>query len=493
MAQPEISEPLPVSLPPDGLLPLSDQINISTRSTHTQLNRLIIDRLPLALPPYTTNPSTYITGLLFIAPIYITFESAWEAILDAPNLPTNLTQAPTVEICEPSKPLLDSRRPPIVLDLGSTPIAPKALICSRTQSLLEHILIPGLLRSGRLRDDIRTLSGISEVEVEAQLDEVSQNGKLAEFITHIHSSCRKKPHILLAYAWVLYMALFSGGRYIRSSLAAAGQDFWSRPPSPVRPCLSSHNNSDYTVFRSTEFAKQSIDRSKIRRKSKSESSLSSTLPGMQFFNFTGDGDGEDLKLEFKRRLLKSEILLTNGEKEDIVRESEQIFSYMVDMIAQLDSVLETTEDDISLVRQQESKSFWRSRDSVFVARDRMTRRKDSSYTTEIRNSGSSSSSLELPAAAPAVKTVHFAESVKVHLAELGRGVEAITRPLGRRFSRSGSVLVSTSASIAGQAGETHNDENLRSLCWDEVVSVRETALLITIGIGLALLYIWTFV
>ena len=38
--------------------------------------------------------------------------------------------------------------------------------------------------------------------------------------------------MLLAYAWVLYMALFSGGRFIRATLESAGTDgFWHRKAS----------------------------------------------------------------------------------------------------------------------------------------------------------------------------------------------------------------------------------------------------------------------
>jgi hypothetical protein len=37
---------------------------------------------------------------------------------------------------------------------------------------------------------------------------------------------QEKPHILLAYVWILYSALLYGGRDIRTMLLKAGPEFW---------------------------------------------------------------------------------------------------------------------------------------------------------------------------------------------------------------------------------------------------------------------------
>jgi hypothetical protein len=70
------------------------------------------------------------------------------------------------------------------------------------------------------------------------------------------------------------------------------------------------------------------------------------VPGLQFFHFLADADGEDIKVELEKRITETEILLTPGEKEDIITEAEESFKFMIKMVGELDSVLETNEDDI---------------------------------------------------------------------------------------------------------------------------------------------------
>jgi heme oxygenase len=385
------------------------------------LNRLILARLPLALPPYTTNPSTYISGLLYITPIYITFETLWQTILDAPRLPTTLK--PTFEFgidaCDPSLPLLDSRSP-INLPHTDIPVlvhAPK--VCSRTHSLLAHLRLPGLLRAGRLRADIRVLTGTPEHKIDEQLEAVSQNGRLAEFIAYTKQSVEKNPHVLLAYAWVLYMALFSGGRYLRASLQGAGGsgDFWNRDPSPVRPysITTSHSPSPSLRRRSkSEIPPFGERTSGSRSNYRSENQASKMVPGLQFFNFLGDEDGEDIKREFKKRITEAEALLTNGEKEDIIDEAEEIFKFMVEMVSELDAVMGTNEEDIETVRlAQKHPNLMTSRDSFAVAQERLmrkTRTMGDSLGEKIEGRRKSSF-FEVFVTGPAGKFVRFADEI----------------------------------------------------------------------------------
>ncbi|KAJ4187181.1 hypothetical protein NW755_007274 [Fusarium falciforme] len=63
---------------------LAESIVAATRGIHAKLNKLIIARLPLALPPRAQDPALYISGLLHITPIYMTFEALWRDILDSP-------------------------------------------------------------------------------------------------------------------------------------------------------------------------------------------------------------------------------------------------------------------------------------------------------------------------------------------------------------------------------------------------------------------------
>lgn len=398
MVDQDIPTPSPVSSPSDSPYSLSERskspksllkpsnkptVNISTRPIHTQLNRLILARLPLALPPYTTNPSTYVSGLLHIAPIYITFETLWQTILDAPRLPTTLKPSFNfgIDACDPEHPIIDSKSP-INLPATDIPVllhAPK--VCSRTHSLLAHLRLPGLLRAGRLRADIRVLTGTPEHKIDEQLEAVSQDGKLADFIAHTKLSVETNPHVLLAYAWVLYMALFSGGRYLRASLVAAGgspQDFWNREPSPVRPYSITQNRRS-SVSRSSPSSTPSRGRSPSRSHPSynSDTTTSSLVPGLQFFNFNGAYDGEDIKTEFKTRIAEAEHLLTEGEKEDIVTEAGHIFKFMVGMVEMLDNVMGTSEEDVESVRiASKQPGLVSSRDSVAVAQERLFKSKE---------------------------------------------------------------------------------------------------------------------
>ncbi|KAK4137900.1 heme oxygenase-like protein [Trichocladium antarcticum] len=176
---------------------LGDSINIATRSVHAKLNKSILAYLPLALPPQTHNPSLYVSGLLHIAPVYLAFESLWQDLLDSHEQ----TQ-PSAE---------DDEHPP-------NP--------ERVHSILRALHLPGLMRAESLLSDIRALTGWTDAVVDHEINAVSQTGPLADFLTHIHHTINNHPPTLIAYAWILYMALFSGGRFIRATLESAGPAFW---------------------------------------------------------------------------------------------------------------------------------------------------------------------------------------------------------------------------------------------------------------------------
>ncbi|CZS95737.1 related to HMX1 ER localized, heme-binding peroxidase involved in the degradation of heme [Rhynchosporium agropyri] len=401
-----IPTPSPLPSPPIAPHSLSERINRSTRPLHTQLNRLILTRLPLALPPYTTNPSTYVSGLLHITPIYATFEDLWASLLVSPSLPT------TLDACEPGQPLLDSRSIPLISNTSDSPLlihTPK--ICTRTQSLLSHLRIPGLLRAGRLIEDIRTLTNTPDHQINVQLRAISHSGPLAEFLQHTKSSVETNPHVLLAYAWVLYMALFSGGRYLRLALKEAGgqgEEFWTRSSSCHRPYSLDDTyipprSTSRPPARNTKFSASESNTTSTRRSSTNpthglrlpppEPGVR-VIPGLKFFSFPGAEDGEDLKVLFKARIVEAEILLTEGEKEDIVREAGFIFTHMLQLVNQLDAVIGTT-DGIGAGSGRPSangevdargRPLSACRDSVSVAKERMSRETtDEKKTSESSN------------------------------------------------------------------------------------------------------------
>jgi len=354
-------------------------VNASTRSLHTQLNKLILVRLPLALPPHSTNSSKYVSGLLHVAPIYITFESLWQSILDSPCLPTDIKQALPVDDHGTD---VQHTEPFHLPNVGQSRQDSAPKICSRTRSLLSYLRLPGLPRADRLRADLRILTGKSNQKIDEELKAISLNGKLAQFIAHTKQSVEKNPHVLVAYAWVLYMALFSGGRYLRAALKAAGglgQGFWDREPSPVRPHIITRDvqalqDSEVELAKPTGVWSSRIS-GRGRAKSRSDSDIPKVTPGLLFFEFIGDDDGEDIKLEFKRRIKQAELLLTQGEKDDIIAEAQVIFSFMLELVGELDVLMETNEEDLEMSKLfRQSPNLMASRDSVFVTQERLSRK-----------------------------------------------------------------------------------------------------------------------
>ncbi|EGY17753.1 hypothetical protein VD0002_g2219 [Verticillium dahliae] len=274
--------------------PLSDSINAATRTIHAKLNKLIIARLPLSLPPHAQDPSTYASGLLHIAPIYITFESWWHSLVSAPPAP------------------------------GADAAA------DRIHDILSGIYFPDLMRADRLRADIAHLTGWSIDTVNEKLDTVARHGSLADFLRHISRALENRPHVLIAYAYILFMALFAGGRFIRATLesvdtSAPEPGFWNRRPVPGAP--------------------------------------GDPLP-LSFFRFNGSVDGEDLKRDFKASLASIEPLLSAHDRHDVVQEAICIFDNMLRLVGQLDVFCNTD------LEAEPAPFGSRLRNSVAVAKER---------------------------------------------------------------------------------------------------------------------------
>jgi len=283
---------------------LGDRINTATRSVHARLNKNLILRLPLALPPHVRNPSVYASGLVHIAPIYLVFESLWQNIV----LPEGTSTSTST-----NAPLLDPASLSLFpFDIGQTNSnkAPSEPCPFHVRSVLTHVLLPSLIRSPALHYDIHAITGWTHSEVSAQIRLAAQTGRLAAFLAHTKREVAKNPHVLLAYAWVLYMALFSGGRMIRATLEEPGHSFWDRTCDPVAP---SGRTCEEPLFDGDG------------------------LP-LSFFRFSTPEDGEDIKAEFKKRLGEAETQLSPDEIDDVVQEAVCIFDNMMLLVAQLDGV-----------------------------------------------------------------------------------------------------------------------------------------------------------
>ncbi|KAK0507898.1 hypothetical protein JMJ35_009787 [Cladonia borealis] len=272
----------PPSLDPQGhiqakpLPPLSHTINSTTQPTHHSLNTLILTLLPLSLPPHTPNPTLYARGISHILPIYSTFEAESKSLL-------HLWEAGKMgdwdEKGEAGKGDGRRRRRREVVMQG-----------------LKKLWIPELERAGRLRGDLERLGKSGRSEFDTTGKEAVAGPKLRALTRHIEEVTGRKPHLLLAYMWLLYMALFSGGRYIRARLREAGAEFWMGG--------ESEKGGDIDEV-------------------------------LSFWTFEGQEDEEDLKADLKQRFAEMEKRLTGQEREEVVQEATYIMDSMVGVVEEI--------------------------------------------------------------------------------------------------------------------------------------------------------------
>lgn len=276
--------------------------NSNHRSLHTKLNKLITSRLPFALPPLASDSQLYTTGLGHFAHIFLTFESLWSDLL-----PTNAPGAAS----PPTSPLLSF--------LLVNPYAEPELFTSspspQTLAFLQHLRPKGLARSARIKRDLQYLSGLHPTDFDVMLSQYPGE-KVAEFCAHIRKSVGHKPHVLIAYAWCFYMAVFSGGRWIRGELVKAGPDFWASGAD------AGSRDPGATL----------------------------TEKGLSLWSFPGTHDGEDIKAAFKERLLEAELLFTPDERVDVIEEAKTIFKLCAGLVHELDGMLGTDLEQLKRVK-----------------------------------------------------------------------------------------------------------------------------------------------
>ena len=162
---------------------LSD-LRTATQAQHQTLNRQIILRLPLCLPPNAQSPKFYARGIVLFAQIYFAFEH-----------------------------LLDEKLVggPLIIHYGKC--------------------LPDLRRTERLRAYIDLMKERLGTDVAKEMDLLEMKGHL--FRARIVSALNTTPHAVLAYIWTMYLALFNGGKWIRRQLHLAGMDFWQGEELPA--------------------------------------------------------------------------------------------------------------------------------------------------------------------------------------------------------------------------------------------------------------------
>jgi heme oxygenase len=285
-------------------------IDAHCSNLHTCLNRLITSRLPLALPPHTADSSLYTTGLVHFAHVFLTFESLWVDLLRDYDIQAPLT-APSSDpppASPPTSPLLsyllvnpyDS--PSLFTSTLGAPTPPSPQLLAFLQTLRPR----GLIRAARLKQDLACLMDLHPTDLDVLLAKYPRD-KVADFCTHIRKTVHEKPWTLVSYAWCFYMAVFSGGRWIRATLLQPGPDFW----------LPSTQDEEL-------------------------SNLPLSQRGLSFWHFAGQSDGEDIKLDFKARLADAETLFSPDQRIDIIEEAKNIFQLCASLVHDLDELASTS-------------------------------------------------------------------------------------------------------------------------------------------------------
>lgn len=364
---------------------LVHSINAAIASSHTKINRLILDRMPHAVPPQVDNPSAYITGLLHIGAVYIAFESLWQNII---GVHTEIAPLPyTYPFAD------DSNTSSSGLNHG---LAPPQLT-ERTRHILETAYWPNMLRAARVKADIRAMTGWPAHVVDEQLRSAGTTGALGAFLVHIKDAVDDRPHVLLAYAYGLYLALLSGGSYIRTELMYLTAEFWLAVPDPVRPglvpCTRGPGDEPERLRRHSTFECDSGQHGLAGE----DPSITLPLSFLDFDTPLGHENprqrAKDLKAEFKRRFSNAEKDLTEPERCDIVAESVIIFDHLESVVGQLDKICGSGADATrqGKSRRQATKAEPqpagigpRLRDSIAIAKGRLLR-------TMKRSSGASGS------------------------------------------------------------------------------------------------------
>ncbi|KAL7823937.1 heme oxygenase-like protein [Trichoderma gracile] len=345
---------------------LAADIVASTRSMHTRINKLITSRVPLALPPRSSDAGAYISGMLHFLPVYMAFEKLW----------LDMFSTPPVEDA-PDGTLLDAESSdgyPRVKESKDGHIE----VSERIRTILVALYMPQLFRSDRLRGDIKSMTGWSDDVLDRQIHAIKGSGQLSAFTSHIKQAVRTKPHVLIAYSYNLFMALFAGGRYLRASFEKAGNEFWETVPGPIKPTMQPCEPRPGAAASVSPFSPLELTGDDGFGKHYPQAASCDEF--LQFWHFDSPEDGEDFKRDYKERLLTWEDSLTADEREDILQESAIILESIGHIVGQLDDVYSDEQgdkDSDKMPRRPSLASHFmqaqfvaRLRDSFLIARDR---------------------------------------------------------------------------------------------------------------------------
>lgn len=165
----------------------------------------------------------------------------------------------------------------------------------RIQEMLQKTWFPQVARTKALEQDLMFLyqdkAKFSDPKLALQVD----------FVDHIRKVSNEKPHVLLAYGHVLYLALFAGGRMTRTKILSQKGLFAKLAD------------------------KSSSDEEKIAMKV------------TNFLHFDVE-DEMSLRAEYKTTYeLATRNDLSEEEKQDIIEESNEIFRRLIECLKEIES------------------------------------------------------------------------------------------------------------------------------------------------------------
>ncbi|ODQ63523.1 ER localized, heme-binding peroxidase [Nadsonia fulvescens var. elongata DSM 6958] len=234
---------------PGDVAALANRINRATRAQHTRINNMISLKIVFAL----RDPRIYRQGIQSFYHVFRTFEECWLA------------------------------------ELAKTAPAED----DRIRAILRKVWTPAITRTDPVTRDLMFYyhDDASKFETPIMPAQIS-------FANHIRKVTAEHPHLLLAYGHVMYLALFAGGRILRSNITRAVGLF---------PQVEGLTTEEVSVR------------------------------GTNLFRFEVE-DEEALRVLFKRNYeLATRNDLTEQEKKEIVEESHEIFKRNIDCVAEIAS------------------------------------------------------------------------------------------------------------------------------------------------------------
>lgn len=164
---------------------------------------------------------------------------------------------------------------------------------TKTGEILSNFWTETIARTGPLEKDLLFFYNNDRSKFETPI-----RSEQIDFVEHIYQVCEAKPHLLLAYCHVMYLALFAGGKIMLSSLTKA---------SGIFPQVNGKPTAEVSE------------------------------KGTNLFRFKVEDD-QVLRLNYKRDYeLATRNTLTEQEKLEIIEESKEIFRRNVKVVKEIEA------------------------------------------------------------------------------------------------------------------------------------------------------------